>query len=240
MPLRIEIGRATWSRTRSSSRAATSRARKARRSACSVDGMVAGDQGHAGDDPGGHACSARPTFREANTRTASSYDEFKQILEGEGGFIRVHWAGTGEDEDRIKEETKATIRCFPFDKPEGEGRLLLHRQAHGPRRDLRPHAVLEADGLSYSPVVPSRRSRRSRTFLLPCPSMLKCARFTMHTARSHWPPAWPEITDPLVLDAMASVPRHLFVPPDFGTRHTRMRRCRSASARRSRSRISWR
>ena len=52
---------------------------------------------------------------------ASSYDEFKQILEGPGGFIRVHWAGTGEDEDQIKEETKATIRCFPFDKPEGEG-----------------------------------------------------------------------------------------------------------------------
>jgi prolyl-tRNA synthetase len=54
-------------------------------------------------------------FREANTRSASSYDELKQILEGEGGFVRAHWAGTGEDEDRIKEETKATIRCFPFD-----------------------------------------------------------------------------------------------------------------------------
>lgn len=38
----------------------------------------------------------------------------------------------------------------------------------------------------------------------------------MRTAcSSHWPPAWPEITDPLVLDAMASVPRHLFVPPDY-------------------------
>ena len=60
-------------------------------------------------------------FRDANTRTASNYDEFKQMLEGKGGFIRVHWAGTGEDEDRIKEETKATIRCFPFDPPEGEG-----------------------------------------------------------------------------------------------------------------------
>jgi prolyl-tRNA synthetase len=60
-------------------------------------------------------------FRDANTHTARSYDEFKQILEGTGGFIRVHWAGTGEDEDRIKEETKATIRCFPFDAPEGDG-----------------------------------------------------------------------------------------------------------------------
>ncbi len=87
----------------------------------SVDGMAAGDAGHAGDDPGEHVARARPTFREANTRTAKNYDEFKQILEGPGGFIRVHWAGTGEDEDQIKEETKATVRCFPFDKPEGEG-----------------------------------------------------------------------------------------------------------------------
>ena len=61
------------------------------------------------------------TFRDANTHTARSYDEFKQILEGKAGFIRVHWAGASEDEDRIKEETKATIRCFPFEKPEGEG-----------------------------------------------------------------------------------------------------------------------
>ena len=60
-------------------------------------------------------------FREANTRTVSDYDEFKQVLEAQGGFIRVHWAGTSEDEDRIKEETKATIRCYPFDAPEGEG-----------------------------------------------------------------------------------------------------------------------
>lgn len=60
-------------------------------------------------------------FRDANTHTARNYDEFKQILEGRAGFIRVHWAGASEDEDRIKEETKATIRCFPFDNPEGEG-----------------------------------------------------------------------------------------------------------------------
>ena len=60
-------------------------------------------------------------FREANTRTVRDYDEFKQVLEAHGGFIRVHWAGASEDEDRIKEETKATIRCYPFDAPEGEG-----------------------------------------------------------------------------------------------------------------------
>ena len=60
-------------------------------------------------------------FRDANTRTVSSYDEFKQVLEGQGGFIRVHWAGSNEDEDRIKEETKATVRCYPFDAAEDEG-----------------------------------------------------------------------------------------------------------------------
>ncbi len=60
-------------------------------------------------------------FRDANTRTVRSYDEFKQVLESQIGFIRVHWAGTGEDEDRIKEETKATIRCFPLDAQGDEG-----------------------------------------------------------------------------------------------------------------------
>lgn len=68
------------------------------------------------------AMLARATqFRDANTRTVANFDEFEQVLEGQGGFIRVHWAGTGEDEDVIKEATKATIRCFPFDPPEGEG-----------------------------------------------------------------------------------------------------------------------
>ncbi len=68
------------------------------------------------------AMLARATqFRDDNTRTVANFDEFKQVLETQGGFIRVHWAGTGEDEDAIKEATKATIRCFPFDPPEGEG-----------------------------------------------------------------------------------------------------------------------
>jgi prolyl-tRNA synthetase len=60
-------------------------------------------------------------FRDANTRTVADYEEFKQVLEAHDGFLRVHWGGTGEDEDRIKEETKATIRCFPFDLQGQEG-----------------------------------------------------------------------------------------------------------------------
>jgi prolyl-tRNA synthetase len=60
-------------------------------------------------------------FRDANTFSVSSYDEFKEALESKGGFLRVHWAGTSQDEDSIKEETKATIRCYPFNPPEGMG-----------------------------------------------------------------------------------------------------------------------
>lgn len=52
--------------------------------------------------------------REARTITVDSYDEFKEKIE-QGYFIMAHWDGTTETEERIKEETKATIRCIPFD-----------------------------------------------------------------------------------------------------------------------------
>jgi prolyl-tRNA synthetase len=64
-------------------------------------------------------------YREANTTTVSSYDAFKEVLDGPGGFIRVHWAGSDEDEARIQEETRATLRCLPLDAPEGEGVCFL-------------------------------------------------------------------------------------------------------------------
>jgi prolyl-tRNA synthetase len=60
-------------------------------------------------------------FRDSNTFTAHTYEEFKEVIESKGGFLRVHWAGTSQDEDSIKEETKATVRCYPFDPPEGTG-----------------------------------------------------------------------------------------------------------------------
>ena len=63
-------------------------------------------------------------FMEQNTYWVESYDQFRQVLEEQGGFLRVHWAGSGEDEDRIKAETKATIRCFPLDAPEGKGKCF--------------------------------------------------------------------------------------------------------------------
>lgn len=67
-------------------------------------------------------------FRDENTHRVESYEEFKEVLATKGGFIRVHWAGTSEDEDRIKEETKATIRCYPLETPEGRGRCFFTGQ----------------------------------------------------------------------------------------------------------------
>jgi prolyl-tRNA synthetase len=64
-------------------------------------------------------------MREANTRTVADYDQFKAVLDAEGGFLRAHWAGTTEDEARVQEETRASLRCFPLDADEGEGRCFL-------------------------------------------------------------------------------------------------------------------
>ena len=59
-------------------------------------------------------------LREEHTYVVDSYDEFKEKIEN-GGFFLCHWDGTPETEERIKEETKATIRCIPLDGVEEEG-----------------------------------------------------------------------------------------------------------------------
>ena len=61
--------------------------------------------------------------RERMTYKVDTWDEFKEQIE-KGGFILAHWDGTGETEDKIKEETKATIRCIPLDAPEEEGKCI--------------------------------------------------------------------------------------------------------------------
>lgn len=55
------------------------------------------------------------TFRNEHITEVNSYEEFKEVLENKTGFISCHWDGTVETEKRIKEETKATIRCIPLD-----------------------------------------------------------------------------------------------------------------------------
>jgi len=64
-------------------------------------------------------------FRNENTFKTDSYEDFKNILDTTGGFILAHWDGTAETEEKIKEETKATIRCIPFDSPLEEGKCMV-------------------------------------------------------------------------------------------------------------------
>ncbi|GET31274.1 proline--tRNA ligase [Prolixibacter bellariivorans] len=64
-------------------------------------------------------------FRKENTVKVDTYDEFKEVLNTKGGFILAHWDGTPETETRIKEETKATIRCIPFEGEEEEGKCIV-------------------------------------------------------------------------------------------------------------------
>lgn len=61
------------------------------------------------------------TFREENTYKVDSFEEFNNILDTKGGFILAHWDGTSETEEKIKEETKATIRCIPLNQEAEEG-----------------------------------------------------------------------------------------------------------------------
>lgn len=65
------------------------------------------------------------SFREENITEVNRYDEFKKVLEEKGGFISAHWDGTEEEEERIKEETKATIRCIPLNNRQESGTSLI-------------------------------------------------------------------------------------------------------------------
>lgn len=64
-------------------------------------------------------------YRANHITEVNSYDEFKDVLENKGGFISAHWDGTEETEEKIKNETKATIRCIPMDAKEENGSCII-------------------------------------------------------------------------------------------------------------------
>jgi prolyl-tRNA synthetase len=64
-------------------------------------------------------------FREENTWSTDSWEEFCDIIENRGGFVMAHWDGSSETEEKIKDLTKATIRVLPFNAPEEEGKCIL-------------------------------------------------------------------------------------------------------------------
>lgn len=64
-------------------------------------------------------------FQQAHITPANTWDEFVQILDTKAGFVSAHWDGTPETEEKIKELSKATIRCIPLDNPLEEGLCIL-------------------------------------------------------------------------------------------------------------------
>ncbi len=64
-------------------------------------------------------------FRKENTFYVDTWEEFRDIIENKGGFVMAHWDGTPETEERIKDETKATIRAIPHDSPPEKGKCIL-------------------------------------------------------------------------------------------------------------------
>ncbi len=64
-------------------------------------------------------------FRNENIREANTWDEFVDLLDNKAGFVAAHWDGNPETEEKIKEQTKATIRCIPLDNKQESGKCIL-------------------------------------------------------------------------------------------------------------------
>ena len=64
-------------------------------------------------------------YRAEHTTEVNSYEEFKEVIENKGGFVSAHWDGTSETEEKIKNETKATIRCIPLDGKKEAGSCII-------------------------------------------------------------------------------------------------------------------
>ncbi len=69
--------------------------------------------------------SKAKTYRDENITKTDTWEEFEKLLDGTGGFISAHWDGTAATEEKIKELTKATIRCIPINNIQEEGRCIL-------------------------------------------------------------------------------------------------------------------
>jgi len=72
-----------------------------------------------------HIYNKAKKYREEYTTKANTWEEFVDILDNKTGFVSAHWDGTAETEEKIKELTKATIRCIPLNNPEENGKCIL-------------------------------------------------------------------------------------------------------------------
>jgi prolyl-tRNA synthetase len=90
----------------------------------SIDGIEAYIQNLLGDIQTSMYNKAKQ-FRDERITKSDNWDEFVQLLDTKGGFISAHWDGTAETEDKIKELSKATIRCIPLNNEQENGKCIL-------------------------------------------------------------------------------------------------------------------
>jgi prolyl-tRNA synthetase len=64
-------------------------------------------------------------FRKENSFKIDDYNELKKIIANDGGFVYSHWCGSVECEQQVKDETKATIRCIPFEREDEKGKCIV-------------------------------------------------------------------------------------------------------------------
>jgi len=64
-------------------------------------------------------------FRDEHITKVDTWDDFVNVLDTKAGFVSAHWDGTPETEDKIKELTKATIRCIPLNNEQENGNCIL-------------------------------------------------------------------------------------------------------------------
>lgn len=119
MPLRIEIG----PRDLDSGNVVLSRRDKKEKFTIPL-GSVLKEVGEMLDNMQKDLFQRARDFREANTFVVDDFQEFRERNE-ENGFYRIHWCGMAKCEEKIKEETKATIRCIPLDAVEEKGRCIV-------------------------------------------------------------------------------------------------------------------
>ncbi len=72
-------------------------------------------------------------YRESHITPADTWEQFIDLLDNKGGFISAHWDGSAKTEEKIKDLSKATIRCIPLDNPAEEGRCILTGKASSQR-----------------------------------------------------------------------------------------------------------
>ena len=120
IPLRIEVG----PRDLDKNQVMLVRRDNGQKTPASQDGLTASVRSMLDAIQSGLFDKAK-VFRETHTHYVDDYAKFPEILDGPGGFLWSHWCGSDDCEERVKNETKATIRCIPMDRPSETGKCVV-------------------------------------------------------------------------------------------------------------------